>query len=62
MKILLRAVVSGFGFGLGAGLYKRISRKLGLGEPEGEAKSDNAAKASECADAEDGESAERSKR
>lgn len=32
MKILVRAVISGFGFSLGAALFKKVSDKLGLGE------------------------------
>lgn len=32
MKILVRAVISGFGFSLGAALFKKVSSKLGLGE------------------------------
>lgn len=32
MKILVRAVISGFGFSLGAALFKKISDKLGLGD------------------------------
>ncbi|HEU5060597.1 MAG TPA: hypothetical protein VFU21_28900 [Kofleriaceae bacterium] len=32
MKILVRAVISGFGFSLGAALFKKVSDKLGLGD------------------------------
>jgi hypothetical protein len=32
MKILVRAVISGFGFTLGAALFKKVADKLGLGE------------------------------
>jgi hypothetical protein len=32
MNILVRAVVSGFGFSLGAALFKKVSDKLGLGD------------------------------
>lgn len=32
MKVLVRAVVSGFGFSLGAALYKRVSKRIGLEE------------------------------
>jgi hypothetical protein len=32
MKILVRAVISGFGFSLGAALFKKVADKLGLGE------------------------------
>lgn len=35
MKILVRAVISGFGFSLGAALFKKVSDKLGLGEEKG---------------------------
>ena len=30
MTILVRAVISGFGFSLGAALFKKVSNKLGL--------------------------------
>ena len=32
MKILVRAVISGFGFTLGAALFKKVADKLGLGD------------------------------
>lgn len=32
MNTFIRAVVSGFGFSLGAALYKKVSRRLGLDE------------------------------
>lgn len=32
MKILVRAVISGFGFSLGAALFKKVSDRLGLGD------------------------------
>ena len=32
MKILVRAVITGFGFSLGAALFKKISDRLGLGD------------------------------
>lgn len=32
MNVFVRAVVSGFGFSLGAALYKRVSGRLGLDE------------------------------
>ena len=32
MKILVRAVVSGFGFSLGAALFKKVADRLGLGD------------------------------
>jgi hypothetical protein len=32
MKMLVRAVVTGFGFSLGAALFRKVSDKLGLGE------------------------------
>jgi hypothetical protein len=42
MNIFARAVISGFGFSLGAALFKKVSDKLGLGE----SKSSSAAEAS----------------
>jgi hypothetical protein len=30
MKTLLRAIISGFGFSLGAAVFRKISRELGL--------------------------------
>ena len=35
MKILLRAVITGFGLSLGAAIYKKIARELGVDEPDG---------------------------
>ncbi len=32
MKVFLRAVVTGFGYSLGATLFKRVSKRLGLDE------------------------------
>lgn len=32
MTILVRAVISGFGFSLGAALFKKVADKLGLGD------------------------------
>ncbi len=40
MKILVRAVISGFGFSLGAALFKKISDKLGLGDDRSSAPRD----------------------
>lgn len=40
MKILVRAVISGFGFSLGAALFKKVSDKLGLGEDKSNAPRD----------------------
>lgn len=34
MKFFVRAVVSGFGFSLGAALYKKVSKRFGLDEPD----------------------------
>ncbi len=34
MRILLRAVITGFGLSLGAALYKKVSKELGLGESD----------------------------
>lgn len=36
MHIFLRAVVTGFGFSLGAALFKKIEKQLGLGEKKEE--------------------------
>jgi hypothetical protein len=38
MSIFLRAVVTGFGMSLGAALFKRVARQLGLDEPEDKAR------------------------
>jgi hypothetical protein len=43
MKILVRAVISGFGFSLGAALYKRVSKRLGWDEPDQNERARNAA-------------------
>lgn len=32
MKVLVRAVISGFGFSLGAALFKKVADRFGLGE------------------------------
>ncbi|HWN81344.1 MAG TPA: hypothetical protein VNM87_04555 [Candidatus Udaeobacter sp.] len=37
MKILVRAVVSGFGFSLGAALFKKVADRLGLGDDKSSA-------------------------
>ena len=34
MKFLVRAIVTGFALSLGSALFKKVQRKLGLGEPE----------------------------
>jgi hypothetical protein len=34
MKLLARAIVTGFGLALGAAVYKRVATRLGLGENE----------------------------
>jgi hypothetical protein len=34
MQLLIRAVVTGFGLSIGAALYKRLARQLGLDEPD----------------------------
>ena len=39
MKVLVRAVISGFGFSLGAALFKKVADRFGLGEDKA-AKSD----------------------
>ena len=35
MKVLVRAVISGFGFSLGAALFKKVADRFGLGEDKG---------------------------
>ena len=35
MKVLVRAVISGFGFSLGAALFKKVADRFGLGEEKG---------------------------
>ena len=32
--VLLRAIVTGFGLSIGAALYKKVAKQLGLEEPE----------------------------
>ena len=32
MKVLVRAVISGFGFSLGAAIFKKVADRMGLGE------------------------------
>ena len=34
MKFFMKAVVTGFALSLGSALFKKLQRKLGLGEPE----------------------------
>ena len=34
MGILVRAVISGFGLALGAAVYRKVARQLGLDEPD----------------------------
>jgi hypothetical protein len=34
MKFFMKAVVTGFALSLGSALFKKVQRKLGLGEPE----------------------------
>lgn len=41
MKFFVRAVVSGFGFSLGAALYKKVSNRLGLEEQPNNTKQGN---------------------
>jgi hypothetical protein len=45
MKLFLKAVVTGFAWSLGAALFKKIQRQVGLGQPEQstDAKQDGAA-------------------
>lgn len=33
MQILVRAVITGFGFTLGAALFRKVSKQLGLEDP-----------------------------
>ena len=40
MKILVRAVISGFGFSLGAALFKKVSDKLGLSDDKSRSQRD----------------------
>jgi hypothetical protein len=35
MKLLVRAVITGFGLSIGAALYKRVAKQLGLDEKAG---------------------------
>ena len=34
MKFFVKAVVTGFALSLGSALFKKVQRKIGLGEPE----------------------------
>ena len=36
MKVLIRAVISGFGFSLGAALFRKLSKQLGLDDDKKE--------------------------
>jgi hypothetical protein len=38
MQLFIRAVVTGFGLSIGAALYKRLARQLGLDEPDDKAR------------------------
>ena len=38
MQLFIRAVVTGFGLSIGAALYKRLARQLGLDEPDDKSK------------------------
>ena len=38
MQLLIRAVVTGFGLSIGAALYKKVARQLGLDEPDDKSK------------------------
>jgi hypothetical protein len=35
MKVLVRAVISGFGFSLGAAIFRKVADRMGLGEEKG---------------------------
>ena len=52
MNILLRAVITGFGLSVGAALYKRVAKQLGLDEKPDEKSEAN--RAAGAAAAEDG--------
>lgn len=34
MQLLVRSVITGFGMALGAAIFKKVQRQLGLGDPE----------------------------
>ena len=57
MNVFARAVISGFGFTLGAAIFKRVSKRLGLEDAEDKSESDPAAAASDAPA--DGESSSR---
>jgi hypothetical protein len=38
MKVLVRAVISGFGFSLGAALFKKVADRFGLGDEKEKSK------------------------
>jgi len=50
MTVLIRAVISGFGFSLGAALFKKIAKQIGLDDTE--PKREEGAAASEPSEAE----------
>lgn len=37
MNIFIRAIITGFGFSLGAAVFKKVSKQLGLEDARGEA-------------------------
>ena len=43
MKLLVRAVITGFGLSVGAALYKKVAKQLGLDEKAGGDESSRAA-------------------
>jgi hypothetical protein len=38
MKFFVKAVVTGFGLSLGSALFKKVQRRLGLGDPDDKAR------------------------
>ena len=55
MKTLLRAVISGFGFTLGAALFRKIAKELGLDDAQPKAEPPPATPAAPGDDGDDGE-------
>ncbi len=55
MNVLVRAVVSGFGFSLGSALYKRVSKRLGLDESDKDSPDPDTAVSDEDSDVDDGD-------
>ena len=38
MKFFVKAIVTGFGLSLGSALFKKVQRRLGLGDPDDKAR------------------------